>query len=222
VITWAIMFPTNSDKPANVTISLVLSTVLLSSIVWTSEKFILQFFRSQFHQRAYFDRIEKIDKISDVLERLSKGLRKRAAKEDKKKEAAKLNEMRVNEATGLGIKKSQSLEEVVIGGSTPTLNSPRRSPNALFAQKAKDIGTGIYEISKATFGLDLNSTGGGIRHFGDPYKLAKKLFLGLRKGQASTLYMKDFEPFFVDIIERVEAFKIFDGDENGIQSSFNR
>jgi hypothetical protein len=202
------MFPTNSEKPANVTISQILSTIFISSIVWASEKFILQFFRSQFHQKAYSERIENIDKISAVLENLNKGLRKRVTKEDKKKEAAKINEAKVSESVGM--KNSKSLEEVVIGESTPKLSKKTSKMS-----RARNIGKGLVELSKATFGMALDSSGGGIRHLGDPYKLAKKLFMGLRKGQASSLYMSDFEPFFADTLERVEAFKVFDVDENG-------
>jgi hypothetical protein len=105
------------------------------------------------------------------------------------------------------------LEEIVVGdNSTP---GRTRSKKDTFAKKVREIGTGLMIVSKATFGFDLKNGGGGIRHFGDPYKLAKKLFMGLRKGQASSLYMSDFEPFFADTLERVEAFKVFDVDENG-------
>jgi hypothetical protein len=100
------------------------------------------------------------------------------------------------------------------GKETPKM---RRSPAPRFRQTSKDIGNGLMEISKAAIGLDLDVVG-GIRNFGNPYKLAKRLFLGLRKGTASSLYICDFEPFFDDELERGEAFKIFDGDENGNRS----
>jgi hypothetical protein len=205
------MFPRNEGKPANITVSLILSTIFLSSIAWTIEKFILQFFRAQFHQKAYSDRITNIEKIDAVLERLSKGVRKRVRKgSNLAKDGIKVG---LEKETG-----NDTLQEIVVEKSNATnpsngdLNFKKKSA---FRQKAMEFGSGFISISKATFGLDLKNGGGGIRHFGNPYKLAKRLFLGIRRENASSLYMRDFEPFYADTLERVAAFRVFDTDENG-------
>jgi hypothetical protein len=141
-----------------------------------------------------------------------KGVRKRAQRDDKK-EAKSTNELHLHEVL---VDKTDTVDTL----GRPSLNRPKKET---FAMKAKDFATGLMIVSKATFGFDLKNGGDGIedpyklgiRHFGDPYKLSKKLFTALRKGNGLSLYMKDFEPIFGDVLERVEAFKIFDCDDNG-------
>jgi hypothetical protein len=45
--------------------------------------------------------------------------------------------------------------------------------------------------------------------------LAKRLFIGIRNGDSTALFLQDFEPFYDDLDETVEAFKVFDADGNG-------
>jgi hypothetical protein len=84
----------------------------------------------------------------------------------------------------------------------------------LFKQKARDIGHGLLDASKATFSLDLSDRSGIGRH-GDPVALAKRIFHGLRRGNLHSLYLEDFIPHFENQEEAQLAFLLFDSDENG-------
>ncbi|KAL3894540.1 MAG: hypothetical protein SGCHY_005216, partial [Lobulomycetales sp.] len=193
VIVWRIMFPPNSEKPSNLVIARIFTVILIGSIVWTIEKFILQLFSGQFHQRAYADRIEAMKKTSKVLEVLDQGVKKR----------------RVNKGFLPGIFKAKSSNE-----SEDRVGKSLGKLNGQIAQKATHIGTGLIEVGMATVGYNLEDRS-GIRHFGDPFKLAKRLFQGIQRGKSNSLYLQDFEPFFETLDESVEAFRIFDGDGNG-------
>jgi hypothetical protein len=194
LIVWTLMFPVNEDKPSNETIARIFGFLFTSSIIYAIEKLFLHIFSARFQLRAYADRMEKIIKSTLVLEKLSRGVRKRKTMQN---------------FPGLFSDSKNSSE-------SDLANQGRKASQFNFeiAAKAKEIGSGLLDVSKALAGIDLNSSL-GIKSFGDPYKLSKRLFIGIRTGSSQSLFLQDFEEFFDDLDEAVEAFKVFDGDSNG-------
>jgi hypothetical protein len=200
-IVWALMFPRSGTKPSNEVISQIFSFFLIASIIWTIEKLLLHLFSAQFHQRAYAERLDKIQYSADVLERLSRGVR--VLKQQ-------------GGFTFFGSSKNSSENDLNQGRKGSNFNIEKAAQKAahIAASKVKDVGSGLASVGKALAGLDLANRS-SIKSFGDPYKLAKRLFLGIRRDGSQSLFLQDFEPFFESLDESVEAFKVFDSDGNG-------
>lgn len=64
LVAWKVMFPENTTKKSNRLTAQILTLILLASVIWTSEKFLLQIFSYQFHQRAFADRTSDLKMVS--------------------------------------------------------------------------------------------------------------------------------------------------------------
>ncbi|KAJ3381820.1 hypothetical protein HDU92_005113 [Lobulomyces angularis] len=85
-----------------------------------------------------------------------------------------------------------------------------------FFTKFNDITTDFIDVAYVfAAAKDDTKKATSLRQFGEPHKLAKSLFESLAHDDSRYLTLSDFLPYFSTKTEAIEAFKVFDRDENG-------
>ncbi|KAJ3217059.1 hypothetical protein HK099_005615 [Clydaea vesicula] len=155
------------------------------------------YFVVHFHKRAYFDRLEKQQFSESVIKNLYKCKTKRSHN-------------------------SKQLDKTASNFSENFTSSTYSNGNGdAFKSKFKGINSkvvsGLTGVSKGVAALASakDTTKAGVLKFGDRRKLAKTLFEGLRREDSDLIFLSDFLPYFSSKNDAIEAFKIFDRDNNG-------
>jgi hypothetical protein len=156
------MFPLQDTKPSNELISKFFAFFLTASIVLAVEKLLLHIFSSQFHMRAYAERMEKIQKSANVLEKLSRGVRSKrilpsffsGSKSNSPSNSAKNSPNNSSVDLASQGRKGSTLEVEAQG------NQERKASAFTIevAKRAKEVGTGLVDVSKALAGIDIHSS----------------------------------------------------------------
>ncbi|KAJ3381816.1 hypothetical protein HDU92_005109 [Lobulomyces angularis] len=194
IYTWIFII---ANPPSFDIMTKIFTSLIVVFGIFLLEKFFLQLFAVHFHKRAYFDRLEKQQFSESVIKNLYKCKTKRSHN-------------------------SKQLDKTASNFSENFTSSTYSNGNGdAFKSKFKGINSkvvsGLTGVSKGVAALASakDTTKAGVLKFGDRRKLAKTLFEGLRREDSDLIFLSDFLPYFSSKNDAIEAFKIFDRDNNG-------
>ncbi|TPX47630.1 hypothetical protein SeMB42_g00395 [Synchytrium endobioticum] len=202
-------------------LTLLWTCLVWGCFVWVCEKLALQVFAVQFSRRAFAERLEDEKFAFHVLGCLNRArhrphnslgmvMSKSDLASDSHHGSDLDNEMVVNELEKMEKKSSRHRGEPWFKATG--FSYFQRGIN----ESTKKLGLYAKNVGGLFVGYDAGESAGIIlRNLHDAKTLSRRLFVALQRGSTGVLYPNDFRPYFSNEEETMEAFRLFDKNENG-------